>query len=750
MGRNKWDLPKCILLPLPFLFLGAYLLDLPLPLPSILLPTRSYVALGSQVDDKAYWEARGKGEAFAVLEDRLVPLPVGSGPAAPTARPASPARPATPGRPPVRPIVDDIRSGIGAFSQARAVFGETPLTGEIEALRSAAAQAGVPLSIEILEAPPRSPILAFSRRFAPAERRIDFELLLTPDSRELRSIEVRGSGEAGASLLYRGSGAGLPPDRVLRLSAPRGEAASIELLAVGAAGSTSRQRLELGSEAEDTTRVLVISEKEAASSFVEGLYPTRRATPAQAAELELSSFELVVVDGVPIGKLRGSLLRGLVELVDSRSGSILFAADSPEFGKKGDNPELEELMPAILLPRSLKDLPDLAILILIDISGSMFGDKLSLAKVTGIELLRSLKSSDLVGMVVFSDSREWVYDFPVNSSIRAAPILEPITARGGTELHPAISEGLDRLARIPIKEKHIVVISDGVTKPGDFQALADQARSRGVTISTMGIGEDVNRPLLERLALRTGGRYYRVASADQIPALLFEDRTSVARPSFAQGRIPVLALNGSRVASVGGMAQYAPSPSASVIFTNDLGDPLLASREFGNRAVLLFASDLYGTYTADFFSSPSAAGAFRDRLDLLFAEKPLELRIAETGRGLNVIARSDLLVEPRLLLSREEGGRIEAPFERRGRIWSAEIAPPHLGPWKASIVDRGSAVASFSLNVNDALGGSRSEALASLLGHGRAAFRLVRSPGLWLLLFFAASLASTVLLRVKR
>ena len=72
-------------------------------------------------------------------------------------------------------------------------------------------------------------------------------------------------------------------------------------------------------------------------------------------------------------------------------------ADSPEFGKKGDNPALEELLPVTLLPRSLKDLPDLAVLILIDVSGSMFGDKLSLAKVTGLELLRNLKPSDLVG-----------------------------------------------------------------------------------------------------------------------------------------------------------------------------------------------------------------------------------------------------------------------------------------------------------------------------------------------------------------
>ena len=105
---------------------------------------------------------------------------------------------------------------------------------------------------------------------------------------------------------------------------------------------------------------------------------------------------------------------------------------------------------------------------------------------------------------------------------------------GGTDLAAALAEGLDRLARVPLAERHAVVVSDGVTKPADFRALAARARREGVTVSTMGVGKDLNRPLLEELALDTGGRFYLVSGPEEIPSLLFEDRKNEARPPFIQ------------------------------------------------------------------------------------------------------------------------------------------------------------------------------------------------------------------------
>ena len=735
-ARLDWS--KTSLVLLPFLCLAAYLADAPLPVPALLLPERRYVALGRSVAPAVLQAARGRGEAFAALPDRLVAMPsVRAGLEA--------LRAALPEEATLGPIIRDLESGLGPFKRARLVVDALPLASELAELQKSAGTA--PLAIEVTAPRVEAPVQALGVHYAPLEKRVTFELLLGPEARRFASVEVRGK----TSLLYGSPGAALPGDLVLRLSMDRSEASALSVSFKDAAGKGPEKRLSLGSEMEEKPKVLVISDKKAGRSFLEALYPSRRVTPIEAEALDLLSYELVVLDGLPIASLRGRLRSGLLDLSDRRTGSLLFVADSPDFGKKGDNPELEELLPVTLLPRSLKDLPDLAALILIDVSGSMFGDKLSLAKVTGLELLRNLKPSDLVGMMLFSDERRWIYGFQANASIVASPLLEPLTAGGGTDLHPALADGLARLAAQPIKAKHVVLITDGVTRPADFQDLADLARRQGISISAMGIGADANRTLLERLVLETGGRYYQVSSVDAIPGLLFEDRMSENRAIFGQGRIPVLAMNGERVARIGGMAQYTPTPTASVLFTNEVGDPLLAGREQGNRAVLFFGSDLYGTYTSDFFSSPLAAGAFKDRLDALFARRPAQVRVVETARGLSVLARSDNLVEPVLLLSKEGAAPLETPFHRiSAESWAAELVPSQHGLWSASILDRGGSLASFQVAVNGGLGGVRSDAAAAFAAYRERLFRPVHLPLAWLLLFFASSLGCTILLRVKR
>lgn len=745
MPRNKWDAAKCAAIALPFLFLAAYVLDAAVPLPAFLLPERRYVALARGAGAEALAAARGGArEAFALLPGRLYPLPRKGSPAAAYEKAAS----LLPDRPSLEPAIADIAAGLPAARRARLVAGRLPAERELSRLRDAAARASLPLSLEVAGAEGPPLLLALSHRIAPNEERRAFELLFAPGARRAEAIEV----EAGGAVLWRGGGAELPADLVLRLFAPAERLAEGLSVSARIGGRLESLRLDLGAESSEAPRVLVVSAKGGdKTSFIERIYPALRADPEAAAAKDLHGYELVVVDGLPLGGLPGPLREGLLDVARRRTGSILFVADSPDFGKKGDDPELEALIPASLAPRSLKDLPDLAILILIDTSGSMFGDKLSLAKVTGLELLRNLKPSDRVGMLLFSDERRLVYDFVEAGGVSAAPLLEPLRAKGGTDLAAALSEGLDRLALEGLKDKHVVLVTDGVTKPADFQSLADRARALGATISAMGVGDDANRALLERLAYRGGGRYYPVASADEIPALLFEDRKSAARPPFAQGRIGILALNGERVATIGGMAQYAAAEPATVLFSNELGDPLFASREQGNRAVMLFASDLYGTYTSDFFARPEAAGAIKDRLDALFADRPLEASVVETGASVSVSVTSDFLAAPRLLLTAAGEAPLELAFVRSGPgSWSAEAVPPRAGRWNAAVLDRGSSLASFPLPANLGLGGADSEAAEVLRGWRARGERPFRSDALWLGLFFASSLACTIVLRLKR
>ena len=54
--------------------------------------------------------------------------------------------------------------------------------------------------------------------------------------------------------------------------------------------------------------------------------------------------------------------------------------------------------------------------------------------------------------------------------------------------------------------KHIVLLTDGISEEGDSMALTREAVANHVTISTVGLGQDVNRAFLEKVATSAEGK----------------------------------------------------------------------------------------------------------------------------------------------------------------------------------------------------------------------------------------------------
>lgn len=761
MGGNKWDRAKYLILSLPFLCLAAWLARLPLALPALVLPERLYLSLaaGASPEDLRRASAGWK-EAFLVLPDSLRPLP----------RPESPSQAwdalaeALPDQAQIGPILSDLGAGLPALRRARIRVAAPLASPEVQALARAARAAGLPLALEQLgPGLPPSPLVSLSWRTRAGASSLPFELLLSPRARASPAIRVSlgpGPDRAGR-VLWEGKGSSLPPDFVLRLEAGREELSrGIDLYlapAVTPVGSQAgsdpgtKMHLDLGAGLQGEAKVLVISQRPEARSWIEENWAAESLNPAEAGRRDLLAYELIVLDGLPLASLKGPLLAGLLEVARRRTGSILLTADSPDFGREGDSPELEALLPVELKSRRIRDLPDLGLLLLLDTSGSMFGDKLSLAKVTGLELLAQLKPQDRVGLMLFSDERRWVYDFAPNASIKAAAVVDPVPAQGGTDLAKALAEGLGRLEGLSVPERHVVVVSDGITRPADFPGLAARARAGRISISTMGVGKDADRPLLERLARQTGGRYYPVASAEEIPSLLFEDRKSLARPPFVQEEVPIFAHGGLEVSKVTGMSLLTARKAMTVLLANALGDPLLSSRDLGNRAILVFASDLHGSYTRDFFRNPSASGILKDRLDALFAEEPLEVSLLEGGRGIHIHLASSSLVAPALVLSADGLDPLDFPLAPSGPgTWDSRLVLPRKGPWKAAIADLGTSLASFGLGVNLGLSGLEPGDLAAMAAWDSGAWRILPASHAWLYLAFASSLGSTLFLRRRK
>src|SRR6266513_6551280 len=148
----------------------------------------------------------------------------------------------------------------------------------------------------------------------------------------------------------------------------------------------------------------------------------------------------------------------------------------------------------------------------LDVSGSMSGDKLDQAKTALVQLLGTLRSGDRFRVVTFgSGVRRYTAGWTDASgdNVRAAQDwIRRLETGGGTNIAGALTEGLAEQPREGALGV-VVFLTDGLPTVGetDPERLAEQAeRSRGpFRVFAFGIGYDVNTYLLDRLTDRARG-----------------------------------------------------------------------------------------------------------------------------------------------------------------------------------------------------------------------------------------------------
>src|SRR6185295_14738477 len=102
-------------------------------------------------------------------------------------------------------------------------------------------------------------------------------------------------------------------------------------------------------------------------------------------------------------------------------------------------------------------------------------------------------------------------------------LVAGITPDGGTQIAPALSESYRK--GIPVKAtfKHIVLLTDGISEEGDSIQLAKDAANERITISTVGLGQDVNRAYLEKIASFAKGKSYFLNDPSGLEQILLKD-----------------------------------------------------------------------------------------------------------------------------------------------------------------------------------------------------------------------------------
>ena len=141
--------------------------------------------------------------------------------------------------------------------------------------------------------------------------------------------------------------------------------------------------------------------------------------------------------------------------------------------------------------------------LVIDISGSMRGQKIKNAKEAAKRVVNSLKPVDTVSVTIFSDeARVIVPATRVTDHYSIQSKIDKISIVGGTRMYHGLEAASREMQRVSTSSSinRIIVLTDGETE-GEEQcvSIARQERLNKISISTFGLGNEYNEDFLKEI-----------------------------------------------------------------------------------------------------------------------------------------------------------------------------------------------------------------------------------------------------------
>lgn len=178
--------------------------------------------------------------------------------------------------------------------------------------------------------------------------------------------------------------------------------------------------------------------------------------------------------------------------------------------------------------------------IVIDRSGSMQGERIAAAKEGARVALKRLSSDDTVALIAYNHEVDVLSPAaPLrNSRDKLLEAIDRLHADGTTALYDGVKEG-GRQVEEYVSDNNVnrvILLSDGLANvgpstPGELAELGRKLASKGISVSTIGLGLDYNEDLMQRLAAASDGNHVFVERPSDLAEIFdreFGDALSVS------------------------------------------------------------------------------------------------------------------------------------------------------------------------------------------------------------------------------
>ncbi|MGP0072622.1 MAG: VWA domain-containing protein [Bryobacteraceae bacterium] len=341
----------------------------------------------------------------------------------------------------------------------------------------------------------------------------------------------------------------------------------------------------------------------------------------------LSDYQLVVLNNQDLEALPAARKEETEKFVKEGGGLLVIAGERNVYADdKKIEDALDRTLPAKLAPPRSPE--GTAVVLIIDKSSSMEGRKIELARLAAIGVVENLRPVDLVGVLIFDNSFQWAVPIRrAEDKTMIKRLISGIVPDGGTQIAPALAEAYRKILPARATFKHIVLLTDGISEEGDSLDLSKEAAAQHVTISTVGLGQDVNRAYLEKVAAMADGKSYFLNEPSGLEQLLLKDVMEHTGSTAVEKTLqPIVGKNAEILDGVGidsapalkGYVKFIANPTADTILKIDQKEPLLVRWQYGLGRATIFTSDAKTRWAADWVTWKGFdklwANIFRDLL----------------------------------------------------------------------------------------------------------------------------------------
>jgi uncharacterized membrane protein len=335
--------------------------------------------------------------------------------------------------------------------------------------------------------------------------------------------------------------------------------------------------------------------------------------------------DLVIIVNAPAGSAssqRGmseELLISIAKWVDEGGGLIVTGGPRAfDLGGYQGSP-IERVLPIRLDPVDPLTEPAATIVAVLDQSGSMGAHvsggktKMELADEAVFASIQMLRPFDYVGLTTVTTQADW--DVPVQPVSDALDLEKKILSirseGGGIYVYTGLEAAYAALADAPTPLKHVLLFSDcadseekvSYSNGKDAQDLAAEKLKAGVTLSVVGIGEemDPDTAWLKELAANGGGKFYLTNDATKLRALFVQETerlvdTSVQEVKFKArvgAKHPMIAgIDYTNAPELDAYQRLQPRKTSEVVLLAPDTDPLLVTWRYGLGHVVVWSSDV--------------------------------------------------------------------------------------------------------------------------------------------------------------